>query len=304
MKISIRILVLVYCGIVWCPLAFAETIELESISDARKTDVGDKPNAKVLSDAYKIDVGDKLNIKVQGEKDLTGIFVVHKEGTIRYPLLGEVQAEGFTPEELNSRLYKALSKDFIVNPQIEVIFEESLSKSVTVVGEIEKPGNYILPPNTTLLKFIFQAGGSRVDPSKIRVKVIRAGGVDKQEFVKLDLSDIIEGKEKDVVLLPGDMVFVHSFKSEAHYKETVSILGQVKKPGNLTIVPDMTLIKLVAEAGGFTDVALTSHVKIVRFSKKGEETVLYVNAGSIMEGKAPDVELQAGDLVIVPETFF
>jgi len=255
---------------------------------------------------YVINAGDKLNIQVHREPDLSGIFTVSEKGKVGYPFLGEVQAEGFTLEEFRASLVKGLSKDYLVKPQVEITFQESLSKSVTVVGEIEKPGNYILAPGTTLLKLIFQVGGSKIDPSRLHVKLIRTAEGEKKEFVKLNVDSIMKGEENDIVLKPGDMIFVHSFetKEAKQYKDIISILGQIGSPGNYEPAPDMTLIKLVAEAGGFTPVALTSHVKIVRFSKKGQETVFYVNAGKIMDGKAPDVPLEAGDLIVISETFF
>jgi polysaccharide export outer membrane protein len=263
-------------------------------------------DAKKSIDMYTINAGDKLNIQVYREPDLTGVFAVSSAGKINYPLLGEIQAEGLTPEGLRVSLEKGLAKDYLVKPQVEVTFQESLSNSVTVVGEIEKPGNYILTPKTTLLKMIFQVGGAKIDPSRLHVKLIRTAGEEKKEFVKLNLEDIINGEQQDIALEPGDMIFVHSLevKEEKDFKDIISILGQVRNSGNYQPAPDMTLIKLIAEAGGFTPVALTSHVKIVRFSKKGEETVFYVNAGKIMEGRAPDVPLEPGDLVVVSETFF
>ncbi len=262
--------------------------------------------AKKSIDMYTISVGDKLSIQVYREPDLTGVFTVSSAGRINYPLLGEVQAEGLTPEDLRVSLEKSLSKDYLVKPQVEVVFQESPANSVTVVGEIEKPGNYILTPKITLLKMIFQVGGAKIDPSRLHVKLIRTAGEEKKEFVKLNLEDIINGDQSDITLEPGDMIFVHSFevKKEKDFKDIISVLGQVGSPGNYEPAPDMTLIKLIAEAGGFTPVALTSHVKIVRFSKKGEETVFYVNAAKIMEGRSADVPLEPGDLIVVSETFF
>jgi len=263
--------------------------------------------AKKSVGMYTINAGDKLSIQVYREPDLTGVFTVSSAGRINYPLLGEVQAEGLTPEDLRVSLEKGLSKDYLVKPQVEVVFQESPGNSVTVVGEIEKPGNYILPPKATLLKMIFQVGGAKLDPSRLHVKLIRTAGEEKKEFVKLNLEDIINGEQQDITLEPGDMIFVHSFEAKKEgkdFKHIISILGQVGGPGNYEPAPDMTLIKLIAEAGGFTPVALTSHVKIVRFSKKGEETVFYVNAAKIMEGRSADVPLEPGDLIVVAETFF
>lgn len=89
-------------------------------------------------------------------------------------------------------------------------------------------------------------------------------------------------------------------------KVKVSILGQVQKPGTYEFPADqkLTLLQSISTAGGFTDIANAKNIKIIR-KKEGEKAEsLRANAESIIAGQKPDVELEAGDVVHVGESFF
>lgn len=83
----------------------------------------------------------------------------------------------------------------------------------------------------------------------------------------------------------------------------VTMLGQVAKPGNYPLLPGMSLIQAVSQAGGLTAVAASSHVNLTRKTAKGALTV-EIDFGSIQEGRSPDVPLQAGDQIYVKERIF
>jgi polysaccharide export outer membrane protein len=83
----------------------------------------------------------------------------------------------------------------------------------------------------------------------------------------------------------------------------VTMLGQVAKPGNYPLLPGMSLIQAISQAGGLTSVAASSHVNLTRKTAKGAQTV-ELDFGEIQEGKAPDIPLQAGDRIYVQERIF
>lgn len=259
-----------------------------------------------------IDAGDKVNIQVRGEQNFSGIFEVNEAGMINYPELGPIEARAMTLDGLKKLLVEKLGATYLVNPQIEVSLAESLSKSVTVAGQVAKPGNYILSPGLTLLKLVFQVSGVNLEPSKLYAKLIRKDEKGKNTLDEIMLDDIIKGNRDDVLLRPGDMISVHMVKElqekeqkeKKQYKEYVTILGSVGDPGNYEPGDNPSLIKLIGEAGGFAPSALMGSVKIIRSSADGKETIFTVDAGKIMEGKAEDVKLEAGDLIVVPESFF
>ncbi len=88
-------------------------------------------------------------------------------------------------------------------------------------------------------------------------------------------------------------------------KVSLSILGQVQKPGPYTFPPTgkMTLLELISKAGGFTDVANAKNIKIIR-KKNDKTTAIRANAESIIGGKDPDIDLEPDDVVHVGESFF
>jgi len=247
-------------------------------------------------DAYLIRPGDKLNIQVYREKDLSGIFSVNASGNMNYPLLGEIRVEGLLLDEFKDFLKESLGKSYLVNPQIQVDFEESPSKSVAVFGQVAKGGNYILTPNMTLVRLVSQVGGFAPDAATNDVRIARIGDDGKKKFLHVDVTDIMKGLAEDVSLRPGDSVFVD--KTE-NLKDTVAVLGQVNKPGNYNLTPGLTLVRLISEAGGFTATAAPNSVKIVRTSKGGKKDSFLIDVDNVITGKAKDWLLEANDIVNV-----
>ncbi len=255
-----------------------------------------------------IDTGDKLNIQVYKEPDLSGVFSVNSSGKINYPLLGEVYAQSLSLEELKQFLYDKLNEKYVTNPQIEITITESSTKSVSMLGQINKPGNYILTHHLTLLKLISQNGGFTPDASTKNVRIVRTNGDGKKETLEVDVDKVIQGLADDVILRSGDIIFV-DFRSKEEVKKEVAknyitLLGQVAKPGNYFYSPKLTLIRLIGEAGGFSPSAATNRIKIVRNGKDGKQQILFVDAGRIMGGGVKDLEVEEGDLIIVPESYF
>ncbi|MBI2094812.1 MAG: SLBB domain-containing protein [Candidatus Omnitrophica bacterium] len=258
-------------------------------------------------DADSIQAGDKLNIQVYQEKDLSGSFTVSPEGKIHYPFLGEVYAEGLRLGELKDFLTENLGKEYLVNPQIQIIFEESPNKSVAILGQVSRPGNYILTPNLTLVRLISQVGGFASDAATSDVKIVRTTKTGEKSYLRADLDGYMKGKGEDLKLMPGDVIYVNRIPPEEKkeiLEDTVSILGQIAKPGNYRFRKGMTLIKLISEAGGFTPLAAPNRVKLVRKAKGGKKQAMMLDARRIMDGGADDVSLQTNDLVVVAESFF
>ena len=258
-------------------------------------------------DADSIQSGDKLNIQVYQEKDLSGSFVVSPEGKINYPLLGEVYAQGLRLGELKDFLTENLDKQYLVNPQLQVVFEESPNKSVAILGQVSKPGNYILAPNLTLLRLISQVGGFSSEAATKDIRIMRTTKAGKKSYLRMDVEAYMKGQGEDLRLMPGDVIYVDRLPPEAKKEplaDTVSILGQIARPGNYRFEKGMTFIKLVSEAGGFTQLAAPNRVKLVRKAKGAKKRTVMLDARRIMDGAADDLQLQPDDLIVVPESFF
>lgn len=272
------------------------------VADASPTvpETAEKKEKETQDSLYLIRPGDKLKIFVYREPDLTGVFPVNSLGTINYSMLGEMHVDGMSIEEFKDLLVRRLSEDYLVDPQVQVEFEESPNKSVSILGQVVKPGNYILSPNLTIVRLISQIGGFSLTAAPERVRLVRH---EREGKITMDVNvtRIMRGEADDVLLKPGDMIYV---EKEDSLTNTVSILGQVNRPGNYALTTDLTLVRLISEAGGFTPVAAPSNVKVVRKKEDGKDASFTVNAQKIIDGKQADIILEPKDLVVVGESFF
>ncbi|MCG3175513.1 MAG: hypothetical protein MOGMAGMI_00446 [Candidatus Omnitrophica bacterium] len=273
------------------------------------------PEMSVAADPSSVNLfmiypGDKVHIQVFREPDLSGIFTVNRTGNINYPFLGEIHVEGLTLDELKAYLTNTLGKDYLVNPQIQIEFEESPNKSVSILGQVARPGNYILTPNMTLIRLISHVGGFTVTANEESVKILRLQKGGGKTSLTVDVPAITRGDAVDVGLVPGDVIFIEKRKEEEKVLEEkviprVSVLGHVSRPGNYELTANLTLIRLLSEAGGFTPLAAQSRVRVIRRGAEGSpDTQLTVNVTAILDGKEKDLPMQEGDIVVVPETFF
>ncbi len=245
------------------------------------------------SDAsYRIKAGDTLEVSVYGEPDLTKIIKVSEDGKIIYPFVGEINIMDMTLKDATGKLETILKKDYFVNPQVS-IFVKEYSKFF-IVGAVKDEGRFELKGNLTLLDAIALAGGAETDANLAHIKVIRkVKGEEKQYDI-----DLYE-QGKDFLLEPLDRVIVARYGA-------ISVLGQVRKPGNYSFAKGLTAVDAVALAGGFTDIANQNAVKVIRETKEGKKEIFNVPVAGILQtgDKRKDVTLKEGDIVSVPESFF
>ena len=160
---------------------------------------------------YKLQPTDVIRITVHEQPDLETKTRVSKDGYITFPLIGKVRAEGLTIQELEITIKEDLEKDYLVTAQVLAFIETYHPRQVSVMGEVNTPGKYDMPEQKeiTLLEAIAMAGGFTEDADKNKTRVMRTKE-DEQETIIIRVRDITEKgeKEKDIVLEPGDVVFV------------------------------------------------------------------------------------------------
>lgn len=127
------------------------------------------------------------------------------------------------------------------------------------------------------------------------VHTLKVADLEAQQVARLVRERLIAEK---VLSDPSVVVQVKEYASRH-----VTLLGQVSKPGSYPLLPGMSLIQAISQAGGLTAVASGTHVNLIRKTAKGQQTV-QVDVDAISEGRAPDVPLQAGDQIYVPERIF
>lgn len=161
---------------------------------------------------YLIGPEDSLEISVWKNEELSKVVTVRPDGMISLPLIGDVKASGYTPNQLRDKIVDRL-KEYQETVVASVIVTAVNSYSVYVIGEVSKPGTYSLKRRTTLLQAIAMAGGFNQFASKNKIVVIREKNYynDKDEKIDIRFDDIIaSGKntDKNIILRPGDTIFV------------------------------------------------------------------------------------------------
>ena len=160
---------------------------------------------------YTIQPEDVLQVTVYEEPDLTTKARVTSSGEITLPLLGRVAVQSLTVAEIQEKITRLLSEDYLVNPQVQVFIETYHPRNVFVTGSVNKPGSYPIPTEKpiTLMEMIAMAGGFDEKAAIDRTRIIRTQD-GKQMTVQVRVSDIIKkgDKSKDVAVQSNDIIFV------------------------------------------------------------------------------------------------
>jgi polysaccharide biosynthesis/export protein len=244
---------------------------------------------------YVIGSADVLYISVLGNKELDTVATVAPGGKISVPLVGDVQAAGLTAEELADKLNRELGKK-IRNPVVSVSLRQINSYRIYILGNMAKPGAISSQSEITLLQALALAGGTTAGADLTLAYVARGNERLAVDFRKLlidgDLTQNIVLKPEDVIVLPGNP------------KGSVFIMGEVQRPGTFPLdrQSEMTILKALAGAGGFSQFAKPSRTVIIR-EEGNAKKIIPVDVDEIMENpqKSKDILLQPGDVVIVPQ---
>jgi polysaccharide biosynthesis/export protein VpsN len=119
---------------------------------------------------YKLSAGDKVRIAVFGESDLSVTERVSDSGTISYPLLGELQVAGFSPNELEQLITSRLKGPYLVDPKVTVSIDEY--REFFVMGQVNRPGSYPYAPGLMVRKAISIAGGFTERASRGKIFIV------------------------------------------------------------------------------------------------------------------------------------
>jgi polysaccharide biosynthesis/export protein len=178
-------------------------------SSAPNSGKAEKDSLIVTPDYY-IGPEDVLEISVWRNADLSKVVAVRPDGRISLPLLGDIEANGVTPNELMGKIASSL-KQFKETPTVSIIVQQVNSYGFYVLGEVAKPGRYALKSKTTLLQAITMAGGFTPTAARNRLVVFRSRE-GKEEKLKASYLDIVlkDARHENVLLKPGDTIVIPS----------------------------------------------------------------------------------------------
>lgn len=148
---------------------------------------------------------DNVEIRVFREDDLTTRGQLSPDGTINMPLIGAVRLEGLTTDQAAAAIKRKLADGYLVKPEVSVSIEARIRKTVTVLGQAQRPGVFELPAHRrlTLVEAIGMAGGMTRIANAKKVTLKRGG-----EVRVLNLKDIAAGNGSDLSLQDGDVITI------------------------------------------------------------------------------------------------
>ena len=185
------------------PLSEAEKLEQAQVQSALE-----KLQSGQIS--YRIAGADLLEITVFEEKEMDRKVRVSSDGTVTFPLIGSVKVGGLDVAEAERALTERLRR-FLVNPQVSVFIKEYGNKQIYILGEVQKPGSYPLPTESSfsVLEAVSLAGGFTQYAALDRTRVIRKADGRSETFV-VEITAITKRGEKgkDIALKPNDVIVV------------------------------------------------------------------------------------------------
>jgi polysaccharide biosynthesis/export protein len=256
---------------------------------------------------------DTVTITALNLDEISKPWRVGEDGELTLPLVGRIPASGMSVEQLQAEISTRLRK-FVKDPQVTIFVSDFRSHPVTVSGAVEKPGVIQVEGPTSLFSVLVQAGGPKdAGPTVTLTRNATNGPIQnpkavesrdgKYSTLQLPLEDVIRGhgEAASVTVQPFDVVTV----AKQQKPRMVFIAGEVNRPGAIELASQDTvsLSKAMAMAGGMTHIASPGKTVIRHIDSSGRETAFaYVNLKTIMSGKAKDILLSDGDVVIIPSS--
>lgn len=253
-------------------------------------------------DFFRLGPGDILEVEIIGGKEVPTQVQVGPDGKIYYSLLPGLFVWGLSLSEARELIEQNMGKQLRERPEIGLTLKAVGSRRIWILGNVASPGVYTLATSVTLLEAIAAAGGvaqnagAGTESADLgKSFVLRHGkplGVDLKRLLHDgDLS-------QNIYLQADDFVYLRPIVSRDVY-----VLGAVLTPNIVPFSTRMSLATAIAYTGGPAKYASLSHVAIVRGSLT-QPSIATVNFHDVVEGKMPDVELEEGDLVYVPQSPF
>jgi polysaccharide export outer membrane protein len=269
--------------------------------------VGTDPQGK--DERYRIGYQDTLEIQVFRHPELTQRVNVNANGTINlFRLNTPILAVCKTERELANDVADALRKDYLKNPEVNVVAVEQRSRAFAMMGAVEKPGQFMISRRVRLIELLAFAGGPTKEAGT-RVVVARTGSTsncklneattaaatantDEIPVYSFRLADILEGKA-NFVMQPGDIASVMD-------ADVIYVYGNVNKQGQVEIREPLTLTQVLASAEGLKSASDRGKIRVLRQKAGSTDREEFVyNLNDIASRKAPDPFLEPNDVVAV-----
>jgi polysaccharide biosynthesis/export protein len=237
--------------------------------------------------------GDLLHVLVFDTPEMDQHPRVTDGGDIPLYFVGDIHVGGMSPEEAALAVEDALKqKQLMKRPQVTVLIESYATQAVFVMGQVKNPGSYQIITPRPVMDLLSMAGGI-TDVADRHIVIERRGTKEKVRYFLSNSAD--EAFDQSVLVYPGDKLLVS--KAGVAYA-----LGDVGKPGGFVMQNNksqLTVLQMVALAGGTPPSATPSHARLIRRDGDGYKNIP-IQLSDMQKGKIPDILLQPDDIVYVP----
>jgi polysaccharide export outer membrane protein len=241
--------------------------------------------------------GDQLSVQVYGDQSLTQNVTVLNDGTIAYPLIGQVPVAGKTPEQAASTLRDRLLK-YVRHPVVTIAITQLAQPNIMVLGDVKNPGKYQLRSDARVSDAIAAAGGlTDQDGNYPLARISDPTG----RVTQIDLQKLLRGgdTQTDARLGEGDVVYV-----PGPVQFYVNVTGAVDHPGPIQVNQGDGLAVAIAKAGNSANAQSDlNHVRLIRTAPDGKQVTEEINLYQALQSndKQANVALEKGDTIYVPQ---
>jgi protein involved in polysaccharide export with SLBB domain len=224
---------------------------------------------------YQLGAGDEIIIDVWGASEFTYQEMISPDGYIKIPNVGPIYLTGLSMQDAQKRVFNKLSQIYSglrgSNPNtfLQTSLGQVRTVSVTVIGEVLRPGNYSVSALATAFNALYLSGGPNENGTFREIEVIRNNKV----HITIDVYDfLVEGIQKNnITLRDQDIIRVKP------YQNRVEVVGEVKREGIYEAIETDDFNDLIRFTGGFTENAYREVIK-VRRNNGSEKSFLDINS--------------------------
>ncbi|MCS7208510.1 MAG: polysaccharide biosynthesis/export family protein [Fimbriimonadales bacterium] len=256
--------------------------------------------AQRVEGAYRLHPEDIIRVHIVGEPEFSVPQIrISRDGRISLPSIGEIQAAGLTPTELEERIRQRFrEKRILKDALVAVAILEFHRPRVSVLGFVFRPGTYEFKEGDRITEALSLAGSPNYERARLQdAWMQRADGTK----IKLDLYRLLyEGDTSlNIDLQDGDTIYVPEETQNRYF-----VGGQVKRPGLYTWRPGLTVLDALSQGGWETERARLSQTFVVRQKPDGTRERIRVDMVRLLNkgDMSQNIELQPGDVVYVSET--
>jgi len=252
--------------------------------------------------------GETVEVFVTEDPSFNGRYQVRRGGYIIMPQVGRIAVAGKTIPAVEAAVKRALQSSQLntASVLIERVQGADIENGPLIYfsGEFNRPGPWKIPTNVTptLVNVILSSGGTTEKADLTNVKVMRIAA-NKGVVEVVNVQKILDGGglTSDITLDEGDVVTIPAGPSSLVY-----LTGNVQRQGSFPLKngEKLSAYGAILQNGGFAKFANLTSVYVLRAVPDGSKLKLPVNVKEIKEGRRADVQLQSGDIVVVPEKFF